>query len=154
MIIQLTRVKVVAGQRQLRCMLLSLPPRALFVDGCSWNLYICSAYYAVLPIKDEGAYLIEPLTPTLANTSSHRKKKNTEKPPSHHASSQERETHTGLDGRAAPSAEAMRVVQAHHKPRATQENPAASTQQIAHAPAASIHNNLTEREIGFKPFPK
>ena len=55
LVIQLTRVKAAAGQRQLRCMLLSLSPRALFVDGCSWNLYLCSACCGALPIKAEGA---------------------------------------------------------------------------------------------------
>jgi hypothetical protein len=55
LVIQLTRVKAAAGQRQLRGMLLSVPPRALFVDGCSWNLYLCSACFGALPIKADGA---------------------------------------------------------------------------------------------------
>jgi hypothetical protein len=51
--------------------------------------------------------------------------------------------HAGPDGRAVPSAEAMRAVQARHKPRTIEEDPAASTQQFACATTANIRIHLT-----------
>jgi hypothetical protein len=51
--------------------------------------------------------------------------------------------HAGPDRRAVPSAEAMRVVQARHKPRTIEEDPAASTQQFARATTANIRIHLT-----------
>ena len=51
--------------------------------------------------------------------------------------------HAGPDGRAVPSAEAMRAVQARHKPRTIEEDLAASTQQFARATSASIRIHLT-----------
>jgi hypothetical protein len=51
--------------------------------------------------------------------------------------------HAGPDGRAVPSAEAMRAVQARHKPHTIEEDLAASTQQFARATSASIRIHLT-----------
>jgi hypothetical protein len=51
--------------------------------------------------------------------------------------------HAGPDGRAVPSDEAMRAVQARHKPHIIEEDPAASTQQFARATAANIRIHLT-----------